>query len=123
MPASTRTARLLQALAAALLAALAGAPAALAASQPPSGGADIGQVVIATTGATVATAVMLWICVSHRSGRIKWLGKLAGYTERESGVAGWASLPGMMLGGALLIAVFGMYWDISLHIDNGRDPG
>ncbi len=23
----------------------------------------------------------------------------------------------------LLIAVFGMYWDISLHIDDGRDPG
>ena len=23
----------------------------------------------------------------------------------------------------LLVAVFGMYWDISLHIDDGRDPG
>ena len=28
-----------------------------------------------------------------------------------------------MLGVSLLTAVFGMYWDISLHIDNGRDPG
>ena len=28
-------------------------------------------------------------------------------------------LPGV----SLLIAVFGMYWDISLHIDQGRDPG
>jgi hypothetical protein len=28
-----------------------------------------------------------------------------------------------MLGISLLTAVFGMYWDISLHIDNGRDPG
>jgi len=28
-----------------------------------------------------------------------------------------------MLLGTLLVAVFGMYWDISLHIDNGRDPG
>ncbi|HKF81017.1 MAG TPA: hypothetical protein VKB17_09360 [Thermoleophilaceae bacterium] len=24
---------------------------------------------------------------------------------------------------ALLVALFGMYWDVSLHIDNGRDPG
>ena len=24
---------------------------------------------------------------------------------------------------SLLVAVLGMYWDISLHIDNGRDPG
>ena len=29
----------------------------------------------------------------------------------------------MLLGVALLTAVLGMYWDISLHIDNGRDPG
>ncbi len=29
----------------------------------------------------------------------------------------------MFVGGALLVAVIGMYWDISLHIDNGRDPG
>jgi len=24
---------------------------------------------------------------------------------------------------SLLAAVFGLYWDVSLHIDNGRDPG
>ena len=36
---------------------------------------------------------------------------------------GWASLPNVFVGGALLVAVIGMYWDISLHIDNGRDPG
>ena len=24
---------------------------------------------------------------------------------------------------SLLVALLGMYWDISLHIDNGRDPG
>ena len=24
---------------------------------------------------------------------------------------------------SLITALFGMYWDISLHIDNGRDPG
>ena len=29
----------------------------------------------------------------------------------------------MLLGISLLVAVLGMYWDISLHIDNGRDPG
>ena len=28
-----------------------------------------------------------------------------------------------MLGISLLTAVIGMYWDISLHIDNGRDAG
>jgi hypothetical protein len=123
MPAGSRRRTLLYAFAAALVSALGGAPSAFASGTPPAAGAGLDQVAIATGGATVATAAMLWICFAHRSGRITWLGKLAGLAERETGVAGWASLPGAMLGVSLLIAVFGMYWDISLHIDNGRDPG
>src|SRR4051812_34597209 len=120
---NTRITRALQALAATILATLIGAPAADAAAQPPAAGAGLDQVALATGGATVATAILLWICMSHRNGRIKWVGRLASFAERETGVAGWSSLPGAMLGISLLTAVFGMYWDISLHIDNGRDPG
>src|SRR3954451_21796649 len=123
MPGTARAPRLIFALAAALLGALVAAPAALAASQAPAGGAGLDQVALATGGAIVASAILLWICMSHRSGRIKWLGKLADFAERETGTAGWSSLPGGILGICLLTAVFGMYWDISLHIDNGRDPG
>ncbi|MEA2432115.1 MAG: hypothetical protein QOF65_19 [Thermoleophilaceae bacterium] len=123
MPETSRARRMIFALATALLGALIAAPIASAASQPPAGGSGLDQVAIATGGATVATAILLWICISHRNGRIKWVGKLAGFAERETGVAGWSSLPGAMLGISLLTAVFGMYWDISLHIDNGRDPG
>jgi hypothetical protein len=111
------------AITAALLGTLVAAPVASAASQPPAGGSGLDQVAIATGGAAVATAILLWICISHRNGRIKWVGKLASFAERETGVAGWSSLPGAFLGISLLTAVFGMYWDISLHIDNGRDPG
>src|SRR3954452_12278357 len=121
--ASTRLRRQIFAVAAALLGALAAAPVASAASQPPAAGAGLDQVALATGGATIASAILLWICFSHRSGRITWLGKLAAFAERETGTAGWSSLPGGMLGISLLTAVFGMYWDISLHIDNGRDPG
>src|SRR3954451_12312012 len=120
---SSRIMRTVQALVTAILGILAGAPVASAASQPPAAGAGLDQVALATGGATVATAILLWICMSHRSGRIKWLGRLAAFAEKETGVAGWSSLPGAMLGISLLTAVFGMYWDISLHIDNGRDPG
>src|SRR3954462_9921190 len=123
MPGKIRLNRVMQALTGVLLVALAGAPAASAARQPPAAGAGLAQGALATGGATVATAILLWICLSHRSGRIKWVGRLAGFAERETGVAGWSSLPGAMLGISLLTAVFGMYWDISLHIDNGRDPG
>src|SRR3954462_6429573 len=120
---TARARRLIFALATALLGALTAAPAALAASQPPAAGAGLDQVALATGGATNASAILLWICFAHPPGRIKWLGKLAACAERETGTAGWSSLPGAMLGISLLTAVLGMYWDISLHIDNGRDPG
>src|SRR4051794_32395140 len=95
----------------------------LAAADPPAGGAAIGQVIGATAGALIATAALIWIIMAHRSGRISWVGKLAALAERHTGLPGWASLPSTMIGVSLLIAVFGMYWDISIHIDEGRDPG
>src|SRR5215213_5183307 len=94
-----------------------------AAQSPPAGGAAIGQVIGATAGAMVATGILLWIIMAHRSGRIAWVGRLAGFAEKQTGLPGWASLPSALIGITLLIAVFGMYWDISLHIDQGRDPG
>src|SRR6187431_2473377 len=73
--------------------------------------------------AGVVTAIALVIVIGHRSGRVKFVGRAAAYAERMTGVPGWASLPNVFVGGALLIAVIGMYWDISLHIDDGRDAG
>src|SRR3954471_12100345 len=94
-----------------------------ASSTKPAGGAAIGQVIGATLGGLIATAALLWIITAHRSGRIKWVGKLASYAERINGLPGWASLPSALSGGSRLIAVCGMYWDITIHIDKGRDPG
>ena len=51
------------------------------------------------------------------------LARLASWAERHTGLPAWASVPSMLLGISLLTAVLGMYWDISLHIDNGRDAG
>ena len=41
----------------------------------------------------------------------------------RSGLPGWAALPAGIAAVALNVALLGMYWDISLHIDNGRDAG
>jgi hypothetical protein len=91
--------------------------------QEPAGGAAIGEAVGATVGALVATALIAWLIAGHRSGRIRWLGRFASFAERHTGLPAWASVPSMLLGASLLTAVLGMYWDISLHIDNGRDAG
>jgi hypothetical protein len=89
----------------------------------PAGGAAIGEAIGATAGAAVATAAIAVLIAGHRSGRIKLLSRAAALTERVSGLPGWAALPSFVLGISLLTAVLGMYWDISLHIDNGRDDG
>lgn len=79
--------------------------------------------IIATAGAMVLTAVMLILVAGHRTGRLPVFARLAAVAERVSGLRGWAALPGTFLVGALMIAVFGMHWDVSIHLDKGRDPG
>jgi hypothetical protein len=95
----------------------------LAAAAPPAGGAEIGQIVIATTAATIVTCALLFLGLGHRSGRVKTLQRLADFSERSSGMPGWVAFPSVVATVSLLTALFGMYWDISLHIDNGRDAG
>jgi hypothetical protein len=99
------------------------APPAAAQSAPPAGGAELGQIVIATVAATLVTAALLYFGFGHRSGRVQLLERLAAFAERRSGMPGWTALPAALATVSLLVALFGMYWDISLHIDNGRDPG
>ena len=93
------------------------------AQSEPAGGAEVTQVIIATAGATVATAVLLWLIAGHRSGRVGFLGWGSGLAARIGGLPPWAALPLFLAAISLVTALFGMYWDISLHIDDGRDAG
>jgi hypothetical protein len=92
-------------------------------SAPPSGGAAIDQVLIATAGAMLATAALLVVGIGHRSGRLPIVRRLADFSERVSGLPGWAAIPSAISAVSLVGALFGMMWDISLHIDEGRDEG
>src|SRR3954469_5652501 len=95
----------------------------LGASNPPAGGAATSDVIYATAGAVVVTILLLGPILLYKQGRFPALGRLGDFDERATGLPGWAALPGSFLAIVLLVAVFGMYWDISLHIDQGRDPG
>jgi hypothetical protein len=86
-------------------------------------GAAMEDIIPATIVALVAVAAVAVFGIAHRSGRTRVLTRLASFSERVSGLPGWASLPMAIAGGALLVAVFGFYWDVATHIDNGRDPG
>ena len=96
---------------------------ALAAGEEPAGGAGLGEVVGATAGASLATVALLALAAGHRFGRVSVLDRAAARSERFTGLPGWAALPASLTTASLLVALFGMYWDISLHIDVGRDAG
>jgi hypothetical protein len=94
-----------------------------AAEAPPAGGAAIGQIVIATVAANVIAGGLAWVGMRYRAGRPSPLNPLAKFSERVSGLPAWAAIPAATVTGSLIIALFGMLWDISLHIADGRDEG
>ena len=105
-------------------AALAALPStAFAQGEEPAGGAAVGEILIATGGASVVTTLLLVLGIGHRNGKIGLLGSLGNFGSRVSGLPAWAALPSALAAASLLVAVFGMYWDISLHIGDGRDAG
>ena len=78
---------------------------------------------MATAGAGVASAIVIAIGLAHRTGRTSFLKRAATKTESHMRLPGWSALPGEIVALGLIVALVGMYWDISLHIDQGRDPG
>ena len=121
-----RTRRIAQALSAILVIALALPALAVAEATetaPPAGGAALDQVILATAGAMLLTGGLLFFGLGHRSGKVPWLGRLARFAERASGLPGWAALPAAIAAGALILAFIGFLWDVSIHIDKGRDEG
>jgi hypothetical protein len=98
-------------------------PARAATGEEPAGGAAAAEAIGATAAALVVTALIGVLIAGHRSGRLPWLDRASRFFQRQTGLPAWAALPSAVLGISLLTAVTGMYWDISLHIDNGRDAG
>lgn len=92
----------------------------------PAGAASLDQVAIASGLALVLMLLLGAVVVGHRSGRMRWLDRLLTRVDRSpylGGIAGWASIPLLVAMVSLITALFGMYWDISLHIGVGRDEG
>ena len=95
----------------------------IAQGSEPAGGAPTQDLIWGAAAGAALTVLALWVGFAHRTGRIAWLGRLADFSARVSGLPRWAALPSAVTGGSLLLAAFGFYWDVAQHIDNGRDPG
>ena len=90
---------------------------------PPAGGAPLGQVIGATAAGMLLTAALLITGIRYRAGRFALLDAIAAPFRWLLRVPGWAALPAALATGSLILAGTGFYWDVSVHIDRGRDPG
>ena len=93
----------------------------LLAQDAPAGGSALSEIAAATAVGFFAVAVVVVLGVAHRRRQV--LAPLAREVEHRTGLPAWAALPGAITGVSLLVAVVGYYWDVSWHIDRGRDPG
>ncbi len=98
-------------------------PMLLASESKPAGGAALGEVFAATAGVGVVTLLLLVLAVAHRTRRTTALARFADAAGARTGRPGWVALPSLMTALSLIVALFGMLWDISLHIGRGRDEG
>lgn len=89
----------------------------------PAGGAALSEIILATGGALVATSLLFALGFGHRAGRTQLLERWSQFAGRVGHLPPWVALPSALGTGSLITALLGMYWDISLHIDNGRDAG
>src|SRR3954470_13056065 len=77
-------------------------------SDPPAAGAELGQVVIATGGALLMTAILVWLGTAYRGGRggvLEWVDR----TSRSiGGLPGWSGAPALLALLTLVPALFGL---------------
>jgi hypothetical protein len=93
------------------------------AAESTAGGASARDLGIAGAISGFAIIILLMGGLGHRSEMVTTLTFFERFSERVSGQPAWASLPCGLAIISLITAVFGLYWDVSLHIDKGRDAG
>lgn len=93
----------------------------LAETVKPARGVDLAQVLPVTAVLAVLGAALIGACVLYRRGRLPALERLVARLETATGTPAWALVPTAVGGLSLVTAGFGFYWDVAVHIDNGRD--
>jgi len=90
---------------------------------PPAGGFSERDLAYGGAMAAIATIVLLVGGLGYRSRKVPVIGWLSTFAETISRQPGWASMPCGLAIGSLICALFGVYWDVALHVDIGRDQG
>ncbi|QYG94694.1 hypothetical protein HC251_21150 [Iamia sp. SCSIO 61187] len=91
------------------------------AQTPSAGGAPVGEVVGASAVALASIVAVVALGVAHRRRGV--LDPFVQVVEERTGRPAWSIVPVLITLVSLAVAVWGYYWDVSWHIDRGRDEG
>jgi hypothetical protein len=93
------------------------------AAAKPAGGAPLEQIAVVAVSTTVITLAVLLLVARYRTGHARPLRAAGAAAERVLGVPAWAGVPAVLGIAFGVVALFGVTWDVSLHVDQGRDEG
>ena len=93
----------------------------MAAEIKPARGVDLAQVLPVTGVLAALGAALIGLCVLYRRGRLPAVERAMAALEERTGAPAWSVVPSAVSALSLLTAGFGFYWDVAVHIDNGRD--
>jgi hypothetical protein len=89
---------------------------------PPAGGAPLADVVAFLLLSAAGLVQLVALTRRFRRGGAQWLRRAAEAVGRFLGLPTWAGLPVVITLVSLTVSLHGFYWDVSIHIDEGRDP-
>jgi hypothetical protein len=89
----------------------------------PAGGAAATQVLVGGLVSVLIMGAAVTLGLAHRAGRTDLLDRAAAPLKRVFALPGWALVPVAIALPAFAAAGFGFVWDVSIHIDQGRDTG
>ena len=92
-------------------------------NSPPAGGAQFGQIVVAGLMFLLVFFPLAIFVLRTRAGKRTLVGRLADWSGELSGLPRWAALPMFVAFLSGMAALIGVYWDVPIHMEIGRDEG
>lgn len=81
------------------------------------------QITIVLVFVGAVYAALAWLVLRERTGRTTLVGRLADRVAGLDASPRWAAISPYLQTASVLSAGFGVWWDISFHLDYGRDQG
>jgi hypothetical protein len=89
----------------------------------PAGGVALADILIAMALTAAVIGPVAWFVWRERAGKPTLIGRAADWVSSQDGLPRWVGLPSYLGALCILSCGFGVWWDVPLHMQVGRDEG